>query len=300
MIKTIITLFILIPLTSCGIEPSGHKIVRNKHNLQQDGNLPTVPKPTPNQDADVQVDDSVKPKPEPEPVVDPELPEQDEPIEQLGEWHSLFFTGDNSIRAFDNAREEISGMFLSAGFTEENMTHLTKMDSLINQGMGAANHLTIRSALSNFEPKEDDLCFVHMTSHGSQSGFYLKGEAQLTPGQLDEMLELRCAKRPTVVLVSACYSGIFTASQKMQRPNRIILTAARKDRTSFGCSAENQYTYWDGCLIDELPVSKSWKNLHENIVECIERKEASGNFTRSLPQFFMGQDAERIPYPFNQ
>ena len=51
-----------------------------------------------------------------------------------------------------------------------------------------------------------------------------------------------------MVLVSACYSGVFVGPS-MQKKNRIILTAARQDRTSFGCSAENEYTYWDSCLI---------------------------------------------------
>ena len=95
-----------------------------------------------------------------------------------------------------------------------------------------------------------------MTSHGSPEGFYLRNAPPITPQKLNKILDLYCNERPTVVLISACYSGVFVGPS-MQKENRIILTAARQDRTSFGCSTENQYTYWDSCLIDSLPTTQS-------------------------------------------
>lgn len=186
---------------------------------------------------------------------------------------------------------------MNYGLQEENMRQLTMMNSLINQGMRKTSHISIRDSLQSMTIADNDYCLVHMTSHGSRSGFYLTGQNQLTPKQFDQMLDDSCGKRPTVVLVSACYSGIFSDSQDMQQDNRIILTAARKDRTSFGCSPENEFTYWDGCLIDLLPSSSSWQNLHANILQCIERKESAGNFKRSHPQLFVGKNMMDIPYP---
>src|SRR5262245_47389101 len=88
-----------------------------------------------------------------------------------------------------------------------------------------------------------------MISHASPQGFYLRNAPALTPRTLSAILDAACGYRPTVVLVSACYSGVFVGNA-MLKPNRINRTAAREYRTSFGCSAENEYTYWDGCLIE--------------------------------------------------
>ena len=51
---------------------------------------------------------------------------------------------------------------------------------------------------------------------------------------------------PTIVVVSACCSGSF-ATGKMAKPNRIVLTAARNDRPSFGCQVRRIYNFFDEC-----------------------------------------------------
>jgi hypothetical protein len=104
---------------------------------------------------------------------------------------------------------------------------------------------------------------------------------------LNSVLERSCGDQPTVVLISACYSGVFL-DQVMLKPNRIILTAAAEDRTSFGCSSENQYTYWDGCLIDSFTQSDNWSVLYTAIKRCVETKEAQQRFTPSLPRAYFG------------
>jgi hypothetical protein len=83
----------------------------------------------------------------------------------------------------------------------------------------------------------------------------------------------------------------------MQKKNRIILTAARQDRTSFGCSAEEQYTYWDSCLIDSLPTAENWKSLYGTIRQCVETKEHQGHFTPSLPQAYFGKEVSDLKIP---
>ena len=72
------------------------------------------------------------------------------------------------------------------------------------------------------------------------------------------------------------------------------LTAARPDRTSFGCSAEETYTYWDGCLVDSFPGVSTWEELYERVTACVEEKE-SGGFTPSEPQASFGDDMVALP-----
>lgn len=299
---------VILLTTSCGIQPQATRKTERTHQLQPEDGADSLPADTtPDEVEPVQPDEQTPDPVDDDPVDDgsdendnvDDNQDDDLPTEDWGEWHSLFFTGDNEIWAFDNARDELSSLLKNAGFSEANMSQLTKMTSLINQGIPAANKLSIRRALAKIEPQEKDLCFVHMSSHGSRSAFYLKGESGLTPKQLDEMLDIKCGNHPTVVMVSACYSGIFSDNQDMRQANRIIFTAARKDRTSFGCSPENEYTFWDGCLIDHLPSSRSWKRLYQNIQACIARKEKAGNYRASYPQLFMGEEAKNYPYPFN-
>jgi hypothetical protein len=135
-----------------------------------------------------------------------------------------------------------------------------------------------------------------MTSHGSPKGFYLRRGASITPAALNTILDQTCGAQPTVVLVSACYSGIFVQPD-MLKPNRIILTAARSDRTSFGCSAEENYTYWDGCLINSLPTAQTWKSLYGAINQCVTAKESKGKYRSSLPQAYFGEQVAELRIP---
>lgn len=74
-----------------------------------------------------------------------------------------------------------------------------------------------------------------------------------------------------------------------------LLTAARHDVTSFGCSPENEYTYWDGCLIETLPTLTKWQDLAAKVVSCIVRKE--GGSTASFPQTFIGDAVKDLALP---
>lgn len=59
---------------------------------------------------------------------------------------------------------------------------------------------------------------------------------------LDELGET-----PTLVILSACYSGFFINALKS--PNRVIFTAAAADRSSFGCTFESRNTYFVETLL---------------------------------------------------
>ncbi len=97
-------------------------------------------------------------------------------------------------------------------------------------------------------------CFVFLTSHGERdAGLWLaRSNRALAPSELAQALSRGCAAVPTVVVVSGCYTGGFAAGA-MARPNRIILTAARRDRPSFGCEVGRTYTVYDQCLLAALP-----------------------------------------------
>jgi hypothetical protein len=92
---------------------------------------------------------------------------------------------------------------------------------------------------------------------------------------------------PTVVIVSGCYTGAFAAGA-MAEPNRIILTAARRDRPSFGCQVERTYTVFDQCLIGALPQSANWQAVFSRTSRCVSRQEHARGELPSEPQAYFG------------
>src|SRR5262249_41270681 len=191
-------------------------------------------------------------------------------------WKATLMTGDDSLDVFDNARKALKSELLDMGVIPANIKELSMNPRERKRGSLPSSASNLVGALRELSIGDQDACLIHMTSHGSPQGFYLRNAPSISPQMLNRILDKACGERPTVVLISACYSGVFVGPI-MQKDNRIILTAARQDRTSFGCSAENQYTYWDACLIDSLPTTESWKSLYGNVQECVETKESRGH-----------------------
>src|SRR5437763_1059994 len=112
---------------------------------------------------------------------------------------------------------------------------------------GTARQLLRR--IASLPARPGDRCLIFVTSHGEHGeGLVLAyAEEFLTPAALANVLWGGCANAPTVVIASGCYSGSFAAGP-MPTPNRIILTAARADRPSFGCHDARPSTAFDACL----------------------------------------------------
>src|SRR5262249_47716334 len=73
---------------------------------------------------------------------------------------------------------------------------------------------------------ENDMLFLILTSHGSREGLAVKAgrlEQTLTPSDLADMLA-RTGIRHKVVVISACYSGVFVP--RLANPDTLVITAA--------------------------------------------------------------------------
>lgn len=209
------------------------------------------------------------------------------------EWKSIFISGDHSIPNFDNGRKTLSQMFAPLGATEENQIHLTSTPSEVNEFTTLATAPNIVDAFSTLNVNaQTEGCLLFMTSHGMKGqGFYLSQAGVLTPEYLNILVEAACGKAPTVLLISACYSGQFI-TKELATDNRIIMTAAIHDRPSFGCSTDTVYTFWDECMIENIDASETWKELYSNVKACISEKESQLGARPSLPQAFFGKNIE--------
>src|SRR5690606_23895545 len=109
---------------------------------------------------------------------------------------------------------------------------------------------------------EQDILFVYLTSHGSREHeFSLELEGlelpDLSAERLGEILRQVPATKK-VIMVSACYSGGFIPH--LEGPDTLVLTAARHDRRSFGCSDDSDMTYFGRAyFVDALPKASSFE-----------------------------------------
>jgi len=140
-----------------------------------------------------------------------------------------------------------------------------------------------------------DVLFLSISSHGSEepsiavsnSGFPL---ASLTAEDLAEALR-ESGIQWRVILISACYAGGFIDA--LRDPKTIIITAAAKDRTSFGCSNDSDLTYFGEAFYrDALPGAKSLREAFEAARKAIAAREQSEHETPSNPQAYFGTEIE--------
>ncbi len=200
-------------------------------------------------------------------------------------WKGVFIAGDDSIENFDNGRVDISNMLGKLMALET--VQLTSSKNKVTSDVAAATVQNIGAAFAS-QVKTNEGCFVHMTSHGAKNqGFYLSMSGILSPKAFAQMVNKKCGNAPTIILISACYSGQFVTNE-LKGPNRVIMTAAIHDRPSFGCSPDTRYTYWDACLLSEIPKSKTWVEVAKRVEACIATKESSQGFPSSYPQSQFG------------
>jgi hypothetical protein len=220
------------------------------------------------------------------------LPPDGQPIR----WRALLVAGDNREAAFDNAAQAMARMLRTAGVAENDIVVLSAYEK--QTGLSADfNSIAMRAKASTIKPGEG--CLVFMTAHGSQNGLYMRGNNNyyhLSPGALNGLVNDFCKQAPTVIFTSACYSGVF-AQTPMPAPNRAIYTAARRDRTSFGCDAQLEFTFFDYCLMSSLPQVKDWQQLHNRITRCVQRRETQINARASEPQVVLGEAIRDLPPP---
>jgi len=162
-----------------------------------------------------------------------------------------------------------------------------------------ATTTNLRYTLKNVSQKMDldnDILFLFLTSHGSRNhklsvnlpGASLKG---LSADVLSQMLDETGIKW-RVVVVSACYSGGFIPPLKNE--NSLIITSARNDRTSFGCSDDATLTYFGRAYFeDALPISADFESAFYKARKLVGLREREEKYEPSEPQIHVGTAIEQ-------
>jgi hypothetical protein len=147
----------------------------------------------------------------------------------------------------------------------------------------------VRTAAERARP--DDLVFVHISTHGGPSVLARKiegGAEDLLFGNQLARLLAPLKKHRTVIVLSACYSGSLIGS--LVSADRIIMTAARADRSSFGCQASSRHTFFGDAELDGF--GERGRSLHQAFIvisDDVAAMEQARHFgPPSQPQVFVG------------
>lgn len=205
-------------------------------------------------------------------------------------WHAMLVAGDNSSPAFDNGVDTLRERLQSFGVRDIRLYS--------GSPSGGGTLATSGNVLKGLRTVGGAACFVYVTSHGDERGFYLRADRRIFgPDALNSGLIDGCGAAPTVLVVSACHSGTFLNTE-MRQPNRIILTAAATDRTSFGCGADDDYTYFDQCFLQQLDTARTWQEVALGTKSCVETLERRLGVRRgSRPQMFFGSAVADLRLP---
>jgi hypothetical protein len=208
-------------------------------------------------------------------------------------WAAIVVAGDFRAHSgapsevFDNARRDLVKALKQIGFAENNIQqYSTRPESDPDTHPMRSDAQAIHDNFKMLAQKAPAGCFVYMTSHGAPLGIMM-GDALVPLRAVGDIVDDACSNRPTVVIISACFSGMFIPV--LHNDNRMILTAARPDRTSFGCGEALQYTFFDQCILESMPVSPNFPALAVKAKECVAAREAAEMATPpSEPQLYMG------------
>ena len=187
-------------------------------------------------------------------------------------------------------RKEFDERFRTAGHS---IALVSSQDALEEFPIASATNLS--RALARVGERmnaEEDTLFLFLSAHGYRDHRLSAVQpplelAPLTPTALARMLQDAGIKW-RVIVVSACYSGGFI--EPLRDDNTIVITASSAERTSFGCEAGRDFTYFgEAYFRDALAQTRSFTRAFELAKNIVNEREAKEKLEPSLPQMWVGR-----------
>jgi glycosylphosphatidylinositol transamidase (GPIT) subunit GPI8 len=142
---------------------------------------------------------------------------------------------------------------------------------------------------------EKDVLFLILTSHGSPDGLAIKAgrlTQTLTPSRLADMLANN-GVRHKVVVISACYSGVFIPP--LANPDVLVITAADANHSSFGCQDKAKWTYFGDAFFNvALRQAVSLKDAFLEARSLVRKRELRERFEPSNPLMAGGANVQSL------
>lgn len=157
-----------------------------------------------------------------------------------------------------------------------------------------SNLATALAAIADKMDRKEDVLILFATSHGDPvSGLAYRDRenaaGMIAPQRLADLLDGIGVKR-RMVLLSACYSGIFIPL--LTNDQTVIVTAASSQRPSFGCAPGNDWTFFGDALMNNaLRKPQKFDAAIAEATGLITQWENTLELKPSRPQLFIGENA---------
>jgi hypothetical protein len=166
------------------------------------------------------------------------------------------FAGDAEEDVFRNEAEYAERLFAQR-FNAEGRVLVLENNAATATTRPLATLTNLTWALDDIAKKMDpteDMLLLYVTTHGSQEHELLVDLDplpldQIAPDDLADALKTQPGIRWKVLIVNACYSGGFIDA--LRDDSTLVITSARADRTSFGCGADSDITYFGKAFLAE-------------------------------------------------
>ncbi|MES2097956.1 MAG: C13 family peptidase [Pseudomonadota bacterium] len=160
---------------------------------------------------------------------------------------------------------------------------------------GSPRNLTVALArIAELMDKKEDVLILYTAGHGAKVGLAYhdgdEGFGIIPPARLARIFD-ELGIRNRLLILSACYSGIFVPA--LSSDTTALFTAASADRTSFGCQADKDWTFFGDAMINNalrqpVPLAKAG----EDAQALVSQWEAMGSVYPSQPQIAIGSKVD--------
>ncbi len=146
---------------------------------------------------------------------------------------------------------------------------------------------TAIDAIAERMDADSDILLLFMTSHGSPDHVLSVSMDplpldQIGPDDLNDVLQ-ESHIRNKVLIVSACYSGGFI--KPLEGDTTMIITAAREDRSSFGCGTDSDITdFGRAFFVEGLNHADSFTGAFNVAKSLVDAWEVRDHEKHSYPQ----------------
>jgi hypothetical protein len=202
------------------------------------------------------------------------------------------------------ARE--AGRVLARRFDAVGRTIVLANDEAADKPAAPGSPETLSLALgrvAELMDRNEDVLILYSTSHGEPAAGIVykdlkRGAGIISPARLAGMLS-SLGIRNRLLILQACFAGQFVPALKS--PTTIVVTAAAADRSSFGCQAGNDWTFFGDALINHafrqpLPLDVQLRRA----AGLIAAAESRAGLTPSNPQVSTGSDTAKWLSPLEE
>lgn len=180
------------------------------------------------------------------------------------------------------------GIILSNGLADLFRRPLATRGNLVTAARGVGGRI---------DPARD-VAFVYLASHGAPGAWLstdLPNDQALRPITATALATAlsQAGIRRRIVVISACYGASWIPA--LADDDTIVIAAAAKDRSSFGCNDERELTYFGEALLQgPLAHGASLRDAFEAARRTVARWEAQEQLTPSLPQAHVGRNMRAL------